>query len=543
LAAPPALGAARDPYAAAIRATIEAGDFGAVRARRFASLTADLQRLYRARAYAPLWFRDGRPTEQEQTVADVLVEAQDEGLDPVDYDAERIATQAERWRAAAPTSPTELAAFDIALSASAMRYIADMFYGAIDPQRAGLRRPFQAKSVDLARAVTDVASGDARAILVSFAPPLLSYRYLKDALLRMRYLAAQPDLPTAPALPRIRPGDADAEVPALRRFLTTLGDLPTDTPIPMDPIQYDEALAAAVKRFQHRHGLEEDGIIGPSTLRQLRTPLGRRIMQLRLGLERLRWLPRDAPARTIIVNLPEFRLRAFDNMATAPALAMNVVIGSAAQKTETPLMHADMRYVIFRPRWNVPDSITRKEMVPAIQRNPAYFRKQNLELVATDGTALEPTPDNLDLLQTGEARLRQRPGPRNSLGLIKFVLPNRHDIYFHDTPSKGLFQRARRDFSHGCIRVADPVALAEFALAGVDHWDRARIENAMHNTDPDRKHARVTMKSPITVYLLYTTAAAFENADVTFLDDIYGHDARLMPFLMRPNATATRVGS
>jgi len=290
-------------------------------------------------------------------------------------------------------------------------------------------------------------------------------------------------------------------------------------------------LVKAVTHFQQQHGLEEDGVIGAGTLRQLRTPLRQRVMQLRLALERLRWLPRSFPKRTIIVNLPEFRMRVYDRGATQPTLTMNVVVGSVAQKTETPLLSADMRYVIFRPRWNVPDSITQNEMLPSIRYNPRYFKRENLELVGSDGMLLEPTAENIDLLQGHGARLRQKPGDGNSLGLIKFVLPNRDDIYFHDTPKKTLFQRTRRDFSHGCIRVADPVGLAEFALTGVAGWNRERIEEAMRDPDPEKVHVRVALASPIAVYIMYSTAVATDGGDVVFLDDIYGYDAKLAPLL------------
>jgi murein L,D-transpeptidase YcbB/YkuD len=522
---------ASDALATAIHRLVDSGGYTALRVRRLASLQDEIRHIYEKRHFAPLWLEGDRPTPQAQAVVDVLVVARDEGLDPADYDAMRMADVTERLRAAAPVNSNELALYDIELTAATLRYANDTFHGAIDPERAGLKLALKSARFDDEQAVVDIATTDAMATLHALTPPFPAYQYLKDALLQTRHLVAQPDLPVAPALPRLRPGDAHEDLPALRRYLTVLGDLPADAAAPADPILYDEALAQAVAHFQRRHGIEEDSIIGPGTLRQLRVPLSQRVVQLRLGLERLRWLPREFPKRTIIVNLPEFRLRAFDGDMAHAALTMNVVVGSANQKTETPLLSAEMRNVIFRPRWNVPDSITQKEMLPTIRRNPAYMRKQNLELIGSDGTVLEPTEENLELLAVREARLRQKSGDRNSLGLVKFELPNRQSIYFHDTPSKGLFQRVRRDFSHGCIRVADPVTLAEFALAGVDHWTRARIEDAMRNTDPTRRHVRVAMASPITVYLLYTTATAGEDGQVIFLDDIYGHDAKLRPLL------------
>lgn len=520
-----------DNDAAAIRTLVEAGKYASRHVRRLSALTDALRHLYNQRAYAALWFRDGRLSPQAQTVVDTIAAAKDEGLNPADYDAPRIAVEAEQLRAAAAVGAAEMAAFDVGLTASTMRYVTDTFHGAIDPERAGLKLELKATPLHLEQVVTDTASGDAMAALRALAPPFPAYRYLKDALQHTRIRAALPAYPVAPALPTLHPGEVHAELPALRRFLAAVGDLPADAPGPADPTIYDEELAKAVAHFQHRHGLDEDGIIGAGTSRQLRTPVSHRVVQLRLALERLRWLPREFPQRIIVVNLPEFRLRAYDGDPTHAVLTMNVVVGSVAQKTETPLLSADMRYVIFRPHWNVPDSITQKEMLPSIRRNPAYFHKQNLELIGAGGEVLEPTDENIGLLAGREARLRQKPGTKNSLGLIKFVLPNRHDIYFHDTPSKGLFQRARRDFSHGCIRVADPVALAELALTGVAGWTRDRIEHAMQNDDPNKMPLLVNLATPIAVYLVYTTATAAEDGQIIFLDDIYGHDARLGPLL------------
>ncbi|MGH7340344.1 MAG: L,D-transpeptidase family protein, partial [Candidatus Rokuibacteriota bacterium] len=232
-------------------------------------------------------------------------------------------------------------------------------------------------------------------------------------------------------------------------------------------------------------------------------PPQHRVQQIELALERLRWLPAQFAARFIVVNVPEFRLRAFDTGTESPRLTMGVVVGSAARGTETPIMHADLRYVIFQPIWTVPDEIVREEILPKLEKDPTYLEKQNMEYDSV-------------------GRIRQRPGPNNSLGLVKFILPNPYQVYLHDTPSKELFRRSRRDFSHGCIRVADPVGLAEFVLDG--DWDRGRIVEAMKK-GPERN--RVDLAAPVPVYLLYTTAVVDPEGRISFYDDIYGHDARL----------------
>jgi murein L,D-transpeptidase YcbB/YkuD len=384
----PASGRADDAVAADIRRVVESERYSALRVRRLSALKPDIRRIYDSRKYMPLWLSQGRPTVQAQATIDLMAAAAEEGLNPADYDAARIAADTERLRAGASARPDELALYDIGLTAAALRYAGDAVHGAIDPERAGLKLALKTTPFDITQAVGDAATTDATATLRALVPPFPSYQYLRDALLRMRHLATQPDLPAAPVLPKLRPGDAHPDLPALRRFLTVLGDLPPDAALPPDPDQYDEVLALAVARFQRRHGLDEDSIIGPATLRALRVPLSQRVLQLRLALERQRWLPRALPTRTIIVNLPEFRMRAYDGDPAHPVLTMNVVVGSAAQKTETPLLSAEMRYVIFRPRWNVPDSITQKEMLPAIRRNPGYMQRQNLEIIGSDGTVL-----------------------------------------------------------------------------------------------------------------------------------------------------------
>ena len=533
---------AADATAAAIRTLVESGTHAALHVHRLSGLAGSLRHLYYERGYAPLWLQDNKLTVQAQAVVGILAVAADEGLDPDDYDAPRIVADAQGLRAATPTDAAALARFDVDLSAATMRYIEDVSHGVIDPQRAGIAVTRVAAPLNVEQVITEAATADATAALHAVTPPFPVYQTLKGALAHLRQ-TAQPNVPGIPALPRLHPGGTDTGIPALRQFLIAEGDLPADTAPGADLNLYDDALVKAVTHFQHRHGLEEDGIIGAATLRQLRAPLSQRIIQLRLALERLRWLPHAFPKRTIIVNLPEFRMRVYDRGGTQPVLTMNVVVGSVAQNTETPLLAADMRYVIFRPRWNVPDSITQKEMLPSIRHNARYIKKENLELVDSDGMLLEPTEENIDLLQTHGARLRQKPGDHNSLGLIKFVLPNRDDIYFHDTPRKSLFRRARRDFSHGCIRVADPVALAEFALTGVPGWTRDRIEGAMHNTDPDKVHVRAALAAPISVYLLYTTAVVGEDGEIVFLDDIYGYDAKLAPLLTGEPGLKTGTGT
>ena len=294
----------------------------------------------------------------------------------------------------------------------------------------------------------------------------------------------------------------------MRAHLAALGDLPADgpPPAPEHASHYDAALEQGMKHYQARHGLAADGVIGPATVQALQVPIAERAEQIALAMERLRWLPYSWPRRFIVVNIPEFRLRAYTADSGQPPLEMNVVVGEAALKLKhkTPVLMADMQYLVFRPYWIVPASIIRKELAPKINADPSYLERNKMEV--------------------RNGRIRQRPGPSNSLGLVKFIFPNPHHVYLHDTPSKGLFARARRDFSHGCIRVADPPALAEYALAETAGWDATRIARAM-KSGPDNRH--VPLGEPIPVYLLYATAVADGAGQVHFFADIYDHDASL----------------
>jgi murein L,D-transpeptidase YcbB/YkuD len=264
------------------------------------------------------------------------------------------------------------------------------------------------------------------------------------------------------------------------------------------------------------------------------------VRQIELTLERWRWLPAFA-SPPIIVNIPQFRLFAFATLAdrAASILQMPVIVGQAYPRKETPIFVGELQYVIFRPYWDVPRSITLREMLPKIAMNAGYLERNHLEIVAGDTeetTALAPTPERIAALAAGSLRLRQLPGADNALGLIKFIFPNAHDVYLHSTPAQGLFAAARRAFSHGCIRVSDPVALASFVLrATPGDWSAARVSDAMQQGAPNH---RVALRQSVPVMILYGTVMATEAGPVEFFDDIYGQDQKLERLLELP-ATAT----
>ena len=280
----------------------------------------------------------------------------------------------------------------------------------------------------------------------------------------------------------------------------------------------------AVKSFQQRHGLPADGKIDSQTVADLNVPLKQRLRQMQLTLERWRWLPSEYQHAPIVANIPEFRLRAYDEHFKI-GTTMNVVVGKA-YRHDTPIFKGTMRYVIFRPYWEVLPGIANHEIVPALERNSAYLEKENLELVDKQQNPIASgpvTPAILEEVRKGQLFVRQKPGPKNSLGLVKFMFPNEFDVYMHDSPESELFAKSRRDFSHGCVRLERPADLAAWVLRDNPGWTPERIHEVMNGN----KTEQVNLIHPIPVLVLYATVIVSEDGVVHFYDDIYGHDADL----------------
>jgi len=494
---------------------------------------ANLEHLYESRGYAPLWSRDGVPTRQAINVTAELRAAENVGLRSADYEANPLVYLLIDLTTSTSAGVEQWALFDIGLTTAVLAYAHDVHFGRVDPRDAGLDIVVERARLDLPPLVEGLShSEDVASVLRDLEPPFTHYDLLKRALGHYHELALEPSLTQLPPLPAksVKAGEAYDGAPQLRRLLRAVGDLPAAATASeaANATLLDRELVKALERFQSRHGLDIDGTLGKGTFAVLTRPMRTRVAQIENTLERWRWLPPRLDSPPIIVNIPQFRLFAFHTVhdLEEQMLAMDVIVGKAYPSSRTPVFVSDMKYIVLRPYWDVPYSITTREMLPSIRNDPGYLAAHRLEIVSGGGDAAQavpPTPENLDALARGALRLRQLPGPTNALGLAKFMMPNSFNVYLHSTPAQSLFGRSTRAFSHGCVRVADPVALAEYVLRDEPTWTRESILAAMNG----ERSRQINLRAPIRVFIVYGTAVATESGSVLFFEDIYGHDARL----------------
>lgn len=507
-----------------LRGLIESGTHPYLKWADFPDCREGLEALYETRGFGLLWFRNGRPTGPAREAVDALLDAESHGLSPDDYDAGRLS---ELLGAVDPdiVDEPDLALLDGAISIGMLRFMESLHRGRVNPVNLHLGFNLAPSKLDMVNLLgAAIERGEVQETLARIAPPFREYERLREVLAEYRELAAL-DLPTLQEGPAIHPDEDFGAAAELRVLLTALGDLPAGSP-PGPVASYDRVLVAGVRHFQARHGLDEDGVIGRATLAQLNTPISHRIQQIELALERMRWLTDLEDEPRVIVNIPAFDLRVVDpsEQDSGVVLRMRVVVGSALDK-QTPAFRSDVRYIEFSPYWNIPYGIAVREILPAVTRNPGYLDGHAMEIVrdfSWGAEALPQTDENIAAVRSGRLNLRQRPGPENSLGGAKFVFPNSMNIYMHGTPAYQLFARSRRDFSHGCIRLEDPAALAAWMLRDQAKWTAESIDRAMRDGSP----VRADLIRPVPVVLFYTTAVANEGPP-RFYQDIYRHDGHL----------------
>jgi murein L,D-transpeptidase YcbB/YkuD len=520
--------------AAAMEEVLAAARHPWLRWQDLRDVVPSLRELYGAEPDRLFWF-SGAQAEAELTAAiESISRAEERGLDPEDYDAERIREEWERLQRPEGADGRGRALFDLAVSVGVLRQIDAVHSGRVDPRTLDWGYDAKPKKVERAAYLRAARDGEGITVLLNrLEPSYPHYVRNRRVLARYRSLARKGEPAPVPPLPpgrrKIEPGDAWEGIPLLRARLRILGDLADSSP--GDSGLYEGELVEAVKRFQSRHILDADGILGKATLEAVNVPLEQRVRQLELAMEKGRWLPELGDRPSLFVNVPIFRLWASNPVRGEEPLRMNVVVGKSLSH-QTPIFVQQMEYVVFRPYWNPPPSITRDEIVPHLRRDPSYLERENMEIVASgaeNAPAMPPTPENLDKVVKGRLYVRQKPGPRNSLGLVKFIFPNRENVYMHGTPAQALFSRTRRDFSHGCIRLEKPFELAEWVLRDVPGWTRERIEEATNGDRP----LQVNLPESLTVVIFYDTVHVNSEGVVHFASDIYGHDRALDEALSR----------
>jgi murein L,D-transpeptidase YcbB/YkuD len=518
---------------ASLQSIIQAANLPELRWPDFSDYRAHVQKFYGQYGNALPWVRNMQPTPQALQMIAIFLNADQKGLSGEDYDGPRWSDRLAKLKPAA-SNPSEADAlqFDAELTVCAMRYISDLHIGKVNPKLFDYGFNVDVKKYDLPEFLKTnvIDASDVSAALAQIEPPYPGYKRTIQALQSYVQLAKHYDGEPLPDTGKtVAPGDPYPGTQQLARLLRVLGDLPTSANVPTDATTYQAPLVDAVKHFQLRFGRTPDGRINAQTLSDLNVPIGDRVREMQLTLERWRWLPVANPSvhhvPPLVANIPEFRLRAYDENYNI-AWTMNVVVGKAYDH-DTPVFSDTMEYVVFRPYWNVPYSIAKAELLPRLARDPNYLTEKGFQVVDARQDVISSgavSADVLEQLRSGKLFIRQNPGPRNSLGLVKFIFPNSYNIYMHDTPEQEFFSRTRRDFSHGCIRLEKPAQLAAWVLRDNPGWDAEKIRAAMTGTSQNQQ---VNLVHPIPVLIVYGTVVVTEDGLVHFYDDIYGHDQRL----------------
>ena len=466
--------------------------------------------LYKAYDNSPLWMEEAGVKERAKALLDALKRAPDDGLDTQGYPLAQIEKVVDEKRITDTASAQTIADADVLLTSAYVAYASDMLMGQVDPKKVSQDWHTGSGTAERDSAVAHaLEESDMTAALQQMAPQDSGYSALRRAYARFRKAAASGDW--TPVSASMSQTDLLAAIHARHAVELDSAQESTHDYTLTDSVDAEgtahkrtrarSPLADELIRYQLHHALEPTGRLDNATITALNIPAAQRAEQIAANMERHRWLPRTLGTRYIYVNVPAYRLDAYDSGRVA--LSMKVVVGAEYEGRATPTFSDVMETVVFRPYWNITPTIQANEIQPKLASNPGYLESQNMEWYR-DG---------------GEMRIRQRPGGKNALGLVKFLFPNDFNIYLHDTPAKSLFQKTDRAASHGCIRVEKPAELAEWVLG----WDAGRVEDAMNNGS-DNHAVPVPRKLP--VYIVYFTAY-IRNGELYFGDDIYGRDDAL----------------
>jgi L,D-transpeptidase YcbB len=534
-AAAPARGTRADVIADRLRARLETAaqePTALVVADRPLFAPAVVGRFYERRIYRPAWLDSGAGFDRIRDLLDAIRAADRHGLEPSDYHLRTL--QVFLWRTAgaalgASADPELLVDLELVATDAFLVYGAHLLAGRVDPVRLTSDWRASPGDADLAQILeATLARGSVRDGLDRLPPAAPAYARLQGGLARYRDLAARGGWRTLPAGPKLEAGTIAEPVRLLRQRLAATGDL--EGAGDLASTTFDDAVDRAVRAFQARHGLEVDGVVGPSTLAALNVTASERAAQIALDLERWRWLPRDLGRRHLVVNVPAFELRVVEDEEVV--MAMRAVVGKPYRST--PIFSATMTYLVVSPYWHVPPGIAARDILPAVKKDPAYLAERGIRVFQGWGAEqreIDPAIVNWKSLSASKFpyRFRQEPGDKNSLGRIKFMLPNFHNVYLHDTPMRELFLPARRDFSSGCIRLERPFDLADYVLRGDDKWTRdALIAAAAVDAE-----TTIPLPEPIPVHILYWTSWV-DDGEVEFREDVYGRNPALAAALAQP---------
>ena len=471
-----------------------------------------LKSFYKDRDYQPIWLDRSGLNHKGEVLLENLRTASFDGLVPDDYHYSEIVELLQQNEIPYPE-------MDLVLSSAYIDYGSDLYLGRLDPTRVDkgwhIAKPKPNMPVILETALRQT---DMESALRSLSPPTPEYRKLREVMVRLQAIAENGGWPGVAYPVQLKPGWRNEQVPQIRQTLKIMGDLDSGSE-PDNPEQYDDEMREAVVRFQQRHGLRADGIIGTKTIAALNVPVTDRIRQVQVNMERWRWMPRKMEDRYVLINIPEFKLRLFEHGEVAAQHA--VIVGKAYK--ESPVLKSAIKHLVLNPYWNVPGNIASEELLGDIQHNPSFLRTNNMEVIGARGKIINPGSVNWDQYSASNFpfRLRQRPGAKNALGKIKFIFPNKYDVYLHDTPSRYLFDYDTRTFSHGCIRAENPELLASELLR--DNSGGARIRDMINQGET----RTVPLPEPVPIYVTYFSTWVGEDGTPSFYSDIYDRDRNL----------------
>ena len=484
----------------------------------------ETQVFYRKRNFQPAWIHAywlGGISVHSQA-AELLKCLRDtgrEGLDPSEYAGDELEQQVQRVQRS--TTPSELAWLDAKLTYAFFEYAAHLYRGRLNPKRFSSAWQVTSRKREFTVLLEEaLAQRNICGALAKLSPALPEYAALRQALGFYRKIAEEGGWPLVPVSRNLQSGDRGDAVNLLRKSLERQGDLSAGAP-DANPL-FDEALSSAVRSFEARNGLPVDGVADAEMLSVLNTPVETVIRQIELNLERLRWLPDDLGKRHVLVNIPDYRLQLIEDRKTV--LQMRVVVGK--KENPTPVFSDQMTYLTFNPFWNIPERIAINETVPLLRKDDGYAEKHGIQVVmkGNNEEIVESSEIGWSDVDPGDKAfpylLRQRPGPGNALGKVKFMFPNQFNVYLHDTPTRHLFNSTERDYSHGCVRVEQPVELAEYLLKDKTGWNADRIQEEMKS----KKEVSVTLAKPLPVHIVYWSAWIGENGKLQRRPDIYALD-------------------